>query len=280
MPASSASAVAPALEARDVTKVFHLAHGGSGRRGHVRGARRDGGDGVVALDRATITVGRGETVVLVGESGSGKTTLLRLFNRLEVADRGDVLVAGEPVAASDPIELRRRIGYVQQEGGLIPHWTNERNVALVPELLGWAADRRRARTEELLDLVGLPARDYGPRYPRELSGGQRQRVAFARAIAADPSVVLLDEPFGALDAITRLELHDEFLRLKTRLGKTFLLVTHDLREAFRLADRIAVMKNGRILQVATPDELERRPADNYVERLLALTTGGGDAERV
>jgi osmoprotectant transport system ATP-binding protein len=267
MPATSTSAAAPALEARDVTKVFH----------HVRGTRQHDGNGVVALDGASLTVGRGETVVLVGESGSGKTTLLRLFNRLEVADRGEVLVAGEPVESSDPIALRRRIGYVQQEGGLIPHWTIDRNVALVPELLGWTPDRRRARTDELLDLVGLPARDYGPRHPRELSGGQRQRVAFARAIAADPSVVLLDEPFGALDAITRLELHDEFLRLKTRLGKTFLLVTHDLREAFRLADRIAVMKSGRVLQVATPRELEDSPANDYVERLLKLTTG--DHER-
>jgi osmoprotectant transport system ATP-binding protein len=235
---------------------------------------------VLALDGASLIVERGETVVLVGESGSGKTTLLRLFNRLEVATSGEVLVAGEPVDASDPIELRRRIGYVQQEGGLLPHWTVERNVELVPALLGWTPERRRARVVELLELVGLPATMYGPRYPRELSGGQRQRVAFARAIAADPSVVLLDEPFGALDAITRLELHDEFLRLKNRLGKTFLLVTHDLREAFRLADRIAVMKSGRVLQLARPAELEREPASSYVARLLELTTGGGHVERV
>ncbi len=162
---------------------------------------------------------------------------------------------------------------MQQEGGLLPHWTIERNVELVPVLLGWTPERRRARVVELLELVGLPATMYGPRYPRELSGGQRQRVAFARAIAADPSVVLLDEPFGALDAITRLELHDEFQRLKNRLGKTFMLVTHDLREAFRLADRIAVMKSGRVLQVARPAELERQPADPYVERLLELSVG-------
>jgi osmoprotectant transport system ATP-binding protein len=267
MSVSRLPAAAPALEAREVSKVFH----------HTAGGR--GGDGVTALDRASISVERGETVVLVGESGSGKTTLLKLFNRLETATSGAVLVGGEPVESSDPIALRRRIGYVQQEGGLLPHWPVERNVELVPVLLGWTAERRRARVEELLDLVGLPATVYGARYPRELSGGQRQRVAFARAIAADPAVVLLDEPFGALDAITRLELHDEFLRLKSRLGKTFLLVTHDLREAFRLADRVAVMKNGRVLQVAPPDELERHPADPYVERLLELTTGGGDGER-
>ena len=262
MPSTTAPAAAPALEARRVSKVFR-------RPGS---ARRAADDGVTALDGASLAVARGETVVLVGESGSGKTTLLRLFNRLEVATTGEVLLGGEPVEASDPIALRRRVGYVQQEGGLLPHWTIERNVALVPELLGWPAERRRARTAELLDLVGLPATSYGPRYPRELSGGQRQRVAFARAIAADPDVVLLDEPFGALDAITRLELQNEFLALKSRLGKTFLLVTHDLGEAFRLGDRIAVMRGGRVLQVAPGDELERRPADPYVERLLEITS--------
>jgi osmoprotectant transport system ATP-binding protein len=255
--AAPASAAPPALEARAVSKAF------------------DGG--VMALDGASLAVAAGETVVLVGESGSGKTTLLRLFNRLEVATEGEVLLAGEPVESSDPIALRRRIGYVQQEGGLLPHWTIERNVALVPTLLGWSVERRRARVSELLELVGLPAVSYAPRYPRELSGGQRQRVAFARAIAADPDVVLLDEPFGALDAVTRLELQNEFLRLKQRLGKTFLMVTHDLAEAFRLADRIAVMRSGRVLQIARGDELERRPADPYVERLLELTAGARGA---
>jgi osmoprotectant transport system ATP-binding protein len=268
MPANSVPAAAPALEARNVSKVFR-------RRPGERGAD---GDGVVALDGASLDVGRGETVALVGESGSGKSTLLRLFNRLEVASSGEVLVAGEPVESSDPIELRRRIGYVQQEGGLLPHWTVERNIGLVPELLGWTAQKRRDRVAELLDLVGLPAPSYAARYPRELSGGQRQRVAFARAIAADPPVVLLDEPFGALDAITRLELHDEFQRLRSRLGKTFLLVTHDLGEAFRLADRVAVMKSGRVLQVAAPDHLEHHPADPYVERLLELSARRGAKE--
>jgi osmoprotectant transport system ATP-binding protein len=274
MSTPSVSAAAPALEAREVSKVFRLAHPRLGRGGHTAGRVAD--RGVVALDRASLSVERGETVALVGESGSGKTTLLKLFNRLETATNGDVFVGGERVESSDPIALRRRIGYVQQEGGLLPHWTVERNVELVPGLLGWAPERRRARVEELLDLVGLPASSYGARYPRQLSGGQRQRVAFARAIAADPAVVLLDEPFGALDAITRLELHDEFLRLKNDLGKTFLLVTHDLREAFRLADRVAVMRSGRVLQVARPAELEREPAAGYVERLLALTTARGE----
>jgi osmoprotectant transport system ATP-binding protein len=264
MPSTTAAAPAPpVLEARRVSKVFR-------RRAR---AGEDGPAEVVALDGASLEVARGETVVLVGESGSGKTTLLRLWNRLEAPTSGEVLLAGEPVAAADPIALRRRVGYVQQEAGLLPHWTIERNVALVPELLGWPAERRRRRVEELLELVGLPRASYGQRYPRELSGGQRQRVAFARAIAADPDVVLLDEPFGALDAITRLELQNEFLLLRGRLGKTFLLVTHDLGEAFRLADRIAVMRSGRVLQVARPDELARRPADAYVERLLAITSG-------
>ena len=172
-----------------------------------------------------------------------------------------------------PIELRRKTGYVQQEGGLLPHWTVERNVELVPALLRWTEDRRRARCDELLTLVGLEPARYRTRYPRELSGGQRQRVAFARALAADPDVVLLDEPFGALDALTRLELQAEFDRLRRRLSKTMLLVTHDLSEAFRLGDRIGVMREGRLLQVATPSELRDRPADDYVKRLLELGLG-------
>jgi osmoprotectant transport system ATP-binding protein len=240
-----------ALEARAVTKVFP--------------------GGVRALRGVDLTVASGETVALVGESGCGKTTLLRMFNRLEDPTEGTVLIEGRPAVGHDPITLRRHTGYVQQEGGLLPHWTVRRNVELVPELLGWETDRRRARGAELLDLVGLAPAEFGSRYPRKLSGGQRQRVAFARALAADPPVVLLDEPFGALDALTRLELQREFLGLKRRLAKTIVLVTHDLQEAFRLGDRIAVMREGRILQTAVPDELRRRPADDYVRSLLAMT---------
>jgi len=241
------------LEARSVGKLF---------AGRVR-----------ALDGVDLRVDAGETVALIGESGSGKSTLLRMFNRLEEPSAGEVRIDGIPARSHDPIELRRRTGYVQQEGGLLPHWTVERNVALVPELLGWPAVRRRERCDELLALVGLPPARYRARHPRELSGGQRQRVAFARALAADPGVVLLDEPFGALDALTRLELQQEFERLRRRLSKTMLLVTHDLAEAFRLADRIGVMREGRLLQVAAPEELRRRPADGYVRRLLALGLG-------
>jgi osmoprotectant transport system ATP-binding protein len=238
----------PLLEARSVTKTFP--------------------GGVTALDAVSISVHAGETIVLIGESGCGKTTLLRLFNRLVEPTSGQVRVNGRDVAEADPIPLRRHLGYVQQEGGLLPHWTVARNVALVPTLLGWERERRRARADELLDLVGLDPGLFRHRYPRELSGGQRQRVAFARAVAADADVILLDEPFGALDAITRRELQDEFLRLKGRLGKTMLLVTHDLAEAFRLGDRIAVMAGGRILQTDTPDAIADEPADEYVARLL------------
>jgi osmoprotectant transport system ATP-binding protein len=236
-----------------------------------QGVKKTFPGGVHALRGLDLAVAQGETVVLVGESGCGKTTLLRMFNRLEEPTEGSVFIQGRPAVDQDSIELRRHTGYVQQEGGLLPHWTVERNVGLVPELLGWTAERRRERCAELLALVGLDADTYRSRYPRHLSGGQRQRVAFARALAADPPVVLLDEPFGALDALTRLELQAEFLDLKQRLGKTILLVTHDLREAVRLGDRIAVMRQGRLLQVAAPRELRRDPTDDYVRSLLAMT---------
>ena len=224
--------------------------------------------GTAALAGVSLAVPRGETLALVGESGSGKTTLLRLFNRMVEPSEGEVRVEGRPVSEIDPVALRRGIGYVPQDGGLIPHWRVERNVDLVPRLLGWDAERRGARVREMLELVGLSPEAHAPRYPAELSGGQRQRVALARALAADPPVVLLDEPFGALDALTRLELHRQFLELRAALGKTLVLVTHDLGEAFRLADRIAVMKGGRVLQIGAPEELTQRPADPYVRALL------------
>jgi osmoprotectant transport system ATP-binding protein len=224
---------------------------------------------VQALVDVDITVQRGETLALIGESGCGKSTLLRLFNRLVEPTQGRVLIDGRPATELNPIALRRRTGYVQQDGGLLPHWTVGRNVELVPALLGWQPPKRRARCDALLDLVGLPPDRYRRRYPSELSGGQRQRVAFARALAADPDVILLDEPFGALDALTRVDLQDEFARLERQLGKTMLLVTHDLLEAVRLADRIAVMRGGRILQVGRPAELRQNPNDDYVRDLLA-----------
>ena len=221
---------------------------------------------VLALDRVTLDVARGECVALIGESGSGKTTLLRCFNRLTDPDDGRVVVDGEDAAALDPIALRRRVGYVPQEGGLLPHWRVRRNVALVPWLR--RADAPFELADRALRLVGLDPAEHGERWPRELSGGQRQRVAVARALAAEPDVVLLDEPFGALDAITRAELQDAFLRLREELGFTAVLVTHDLQEAFLLADRVAVLRAGRVEQIAKPDELARSPATGYVAELL------------
>jgi osmoprotectant transport system ATP-binding protein len=257
-----APAPGPALEAVDVAKTYAGGVGGVGGVGDI-----------AALAGVSLTVMPGETVALVGESGCGKTTLLRTFNRLVEPSAGEVRVEGSPVAAADPIALRRRIGYVPQDGGLLPHWRVDKNVELVPRLLGWDREKTRTRAREMLDLAGLDPGTYAHRYPAELSGGQRQRVAFARALAADPAIILLDEPFGALDALTRLELHRQFKKLQETLHKTMVLVTHDLTEAFRLAGRIGVMKKGRLLQLATPEELVARPADAYVRELLELRNG-------
>lgn len=220
----------------------------------------------VALDRVSLDVARGSCVALVGESGSGKTTLLRCFNAMVGPDAGLVEVGGRPVASFDPVVLRRGIGYVQQEGGLLPHWSVLRNVALVPWLRDDADAGERARGA--LDRVGLPPARFGDRWPRDLSGGQRQRVAIARALAGSPEIILLDEPFGALDAITRSELRRSFHNLRAGMGVTSLLVTHDLHEAVELADEIAVMKGGALMQVGRPQELLNAPAHAYVEELL------------
>jgi osmoprotectant transport system ATP-binding protein len=242
---SAASPAPPVLEAEAVTKRF----------GHT-----------LALDRVSLRAGAGECVALVGESGSGKTTLLRCFNRLVEPDAGTITVNGTDVRGIDPILLRRSTGYVPQDGGLLPHWRVLRNVSLVPWLLGWSDADARARNA--LALVGLAPSEFADRWPRQLSGGQRQRVAIARALAAESAVVLLDEPFGALDAITRDELQEAFLQLRRDLRVTAILVTHDLHEADRLADRIAVLRSGRIEQVAPPDTLRREPANAYVRALL------------
>ena len=228
---------------------------------------------VYALRDASIAVHAGETLVLIGESGCGKTTLLRLFNRMVDPSAGHVTIKGQEASTLDPISLRRSTGYVQQEGGLLPHWTVKQNLGLVPKLLRWDTSRIEMRVQELLQLVGLDPDRFGDRYPAELSGGQRQRVAFARGLAADPDVVLLDEPFGALDAITRLEVQQEFLRIKQNLHKTMVMVTHDLEEAFRLGDRIAVMKDGRILQTGSAQELRKNPQEGFVKTLLSYGTG-------
>lgn len=229
-------------------------------------------NGAQALHRVSLKIKCGETLVLIGQSGSGKTTLLRMFNRLDTPNSGDIYIQGQSVTLKDPIQLRRQIGYVQQDGGLLPHWTVERNIGLVPKLLGWELQKIEERINVLLELVGLDPHQYQPRYPIELSGGQRQRIAFARALAANPEIILLDEPFGALDAITRHELQNQFINLKRKLQKTMVLVTHDINEAFRLGDRIAVMKEGELLQVGTEEDLTQKPAHDYITTLLKHRT--------
>jgi osmoprotectant transport system ATP-binding protein len=225
-------------------------------------------DGTYALQDIEWGVQEGETMALIGESGSGKTTLLRLLNRLVEPTAGTIFIQGNAAGSQDPIQLRRRLGYVPQDGGLFPHWTIRQNVCLVPHLLGWVPDRQLEQVNKLLPLVNLDPAQFAERYPIELSGGQRQRVAVARALAADPPIVLLDEPFGALDPLTRHELQNQFLTLKSRLQKTMVLVTHDLAEAFRLGDRITILKEGHIHQVGTPNELLHAPATTYVHSLV------------
>jgi osmoprotectant transport system ATP-binding protein len=212
--------------------------------------------GVQVLSGFNLKVQHGETLVLLGRSGSGKTTSLKLVNRLLTPTSGEVRVNGKPNTDSDVIRLRRSIGYVIQDVGLFPHFTVERNIGVVPTIESWPDERIHTRVRELLRMVGLPE-EIATRYPRELSGGQRQRIGVARALAADPEILLMDEPFGALDPLTRDELQREFLSLQQRLHKTVMLVTHDLREALRLGSRIALMEAGRLVAVLSPEEFVR-----------------------
>lgn len=214
-------------------------------------------DGAKILDDLNLQISRGETLVLLGESGCGKTTTLKLINRLIEPTAGEVLVEGKATTDWDAIILRRRIGYVLQEAGLFPHFTVEKNVALVPSLENWEEKRKRERTTEMLELVGLAPEKFAARFPHELSGGQRQRVGVARALAADPQILLLDEPFGALDPITRMNLQKEFAALVKNLNKTAVFVTHDLQEAMLLGSRIALMDKGRIVLLETPENFRK-----------------------
>ncbi|GAA2593998.1 ATP-binding cassette domain-containing protein [Winogradskya consettensis] len=231
-------------------------------------------DGTVAVGDISLEVEAGELVVLIGPSGCGKSTILRMLNRLIEPSKGRILIDGEDVTQQDPVQLRRRIGYVIQNVGLFPHQSIRTNVGTVPRLLGWDKKKTRARSEELLELVGLDPKRYGGRYPHELSGGQRQRVGVARALAADPLVLLMDEPFSAVDPIVRGRLQEEFLNLQAAVRKTIVLVTHDIDEAVRLGDRIAVLgEGGRLLQYASPADLLSDPVSEEVSDFVGNDRG-------
>lgn len=233
----------------------------------------------VAVDRLSLDVAQGEMVTLLGASGSGKTTALETINRLIEPAEGRVFLHGHPVADHVPHELRRQVGYVFQGIGLFPHMTVAENIGVTPRLLGWSQARIAERIKELLTLVDLPVDRFGDRRPDQLSGGQRQRVGVARALAAEPKVVLFDEPFGALDPLTREQLQQSLVHLREQLGLTGIFVTHDVHEALTVGDRVAVMRSGRLLQVGTPNELHEQPADPYVAELLGTPQRTADKVR-
>lgn len=224
--------------------------------------------GYNAVDHVSMTINEGEFITILGSSGCGKTTLLKLINRLYEPDEGKIILFGEDIQTVDVIKVRRRIGYVIQQVGLFPHMTIADNIATVPKLLKWDNDKMNARTEELLTLVGLNPPEFKNRYPSQLSGGQQQRVGLARALAVDPKIMLLDEPFGAIDSINRLKLQDELLQIHGGLKKTFLFVTHDIEEAFKLGNRVIVMNDGKIVQFDTPENILKTPADGFVGSLI------------
>jgi osmoprotectant transport system ATP-binding protein len=231
-------------------------------------------NGNTAVDELTLEVPEGEVCVLVGPSGCGKTTTLRMVNRLIEPTSGKIFVADDDVSKVKPVELRRRMGYVIQQVGLFPHQTIGTNVGTVPHLLGWSRDKTRARVDELLELVGLDPGTYRGRYPAQLSGGQRQRVGVARALAADPPVLLMDEPFGAIDPVTRARLQDEFLRIQREIAKTIVFVTHDIDEAVKMGDRIAILEVGGVLaQYDRPAELLGNPANDFVRDFVGSDRG-------
>jgi osmoprotectant transport system ATP-binding protein len=250
----------PAVELRNVSKKF-------------------GANARPVMDRVSFRIEPGETVVLLGSSGAGKTTTLRTINRLVEPDDGEVEVEGREVRSWDPIRLRRRTGYVIQDVGLLPHLSIAENVELVPKLEGWSPERRNERARDLLAFVGLAPERFASKRPKELSGGERQRVGVARALAVDPPLLLMDEPFGALDAVNRRRMQDEFLEMKQKLGKTIVIVTHDVPEAMKLGDRIGVMHAGRLLQMGPPSEILGRPANDFVAELVRSAEAESGARR-
>ena len=230
--------------------------------------------GAVAIDDLSLTIHEGEFVVVIGRSGSGKSTTLKMVNRLVEHDRGRILFAGEEIRHFEPELLRRRMGYAIQSIGLFPHWTVEQNIATVPDLLGWSRMRIRDRVNELMELLDLAPETYRRRYPHQLSGGQQQRVGVARALAGDPAVLLMDEPFGSLDPVTRDALQQEIARIHKVSGKTILLVTHDIDEALRLATRIVLLDHGRVVQVGTAREILTHPANDFVTDFVGRSDVG------
>lgn len=230
--------------------------------------KKYGGAVAPAVDNFTLTVNQGELIVLIGPSGCGKTTTLRMINRLIEPSSGTLLLEGRDYKTYNPVELRRRLGYVIQRIGLLPHLTIAENISFVLKLTGMNRKQRQDRATELLDMVGLRAQDYLHRYPRELSGGQQQRIGVLRALAHDPDIILMDEPFGALDPLMREQLQEEFKQLQQNVAKTIIFVTHDMDEALSMADRIVLMRDGKIVQVAAPEEILRNPADDFVASFI------------
>jgi osmoprotectant transport system ATP-binding protein len=225
-------------------------------------------DGFKAVDSVNFEIPEGEFLVLIGPSGSGKSTTMKMINRMIPHTNGTISIDGKDITKLNPSELRRNIGYVIQQIGLFPHYTIEKNIAIVPELKGWDKEKIQARVKELLIMVDLDPEVFGKRYPKELSGGQQQRVGVARALASDPRVLLMDEPFGALDPITRDQLQDQLISLQRKLKKTIVFVTHDMDEALKLGDRIAIMKDGNLIQLDTPEKLLQEPASSFVEEFI------------
>lgn len=223
---------------------------------------------ITAVKSVSFELLEGETLCMIGTSGCGKTTTLKMLNRLLEPSGGEIFILGKNILEQNQIQVRRKIGYVIQGGGLFPHWTIERNISLIPDLEKWDKSKTKKRVEELLKLVELDPDKFRNRYPAELSGGQQQRVGIARAMAVDPPVILLDEPFSALDPITRIQLQNEFIRLKKLVKKTMVFVTHDLKEAFNLSDKILVMNKGVMQQFGTPEEIQNKPANDFVENFI------------